>query len=159
MFFCLRVNVLVACSHGWVLNDTFCYYVETSLTERRNFWDAERWCKEANGSVLTTVLSQRENEFLDHLINQTNLRPNETFYIGLRTVKNWSTLAWVGGAPYNYTNWYNNSEPKLLTDKQRCAYYDHLHKWQLDVGCKTKRLFICKQPQPLVSGKYVKKKI
>jgi len=95
------------------------------------------------------VLSQRENDFLDQLINRTNLRPNETFYIGLRTINNARKLYWVDGEPYNYTNWYNNSDEQELVkgNQQNCAFYNHLHQWHLDDKCGTKRLFICKQLQ------------
>ncbi|XP_078379699.1 uncharacterized protein LOC144662705 isoform X2 [Oculina patagonica] len=138
----------VACSPGWFLNGTSCYYVQTNLTQKRSFWNAQKWCKDLNSSFLTSVLSQREDDFLDHLINGTNLRPNETFYIGLRTFDKGVRLGWVRGAPYNYTNWYNNSNPELgYSNQQRCAYYNHLHQWQLD-GCTTERLFICKQTLP-----------
>lgn len=116
----------------------------TDRAQKLSFWKANRWCKEQNG-FLTSVLSQRENNFLDQLINKTNLRPNETFYVGLRT--NVRKLLWLDGERYNYTNWYNNSnEQELLSgNQQKCAYYDYLHQWQLSDNCVTNRLFICKQ--------------
>jgi len=144
VFVFLLLNVSVTCSPGWALNGTSCYYVYTDRAQKLNFWKANRWCKQRN-SFLTSVLSRRENNFLDRLINRTNLRPNETFYVGLRT--NVRKLSWVDGEPYNYTNWYNNSnDQELLKDnKQRCAYYNYLHQWQLNDKCGTNRLFICKQ--------------
>ena len=140
----LLLNLSVTCSSEWVLNGTSCYYVYTDRTQKLNFWRADGWCKKQNGS-LTSVLSQRENDFLDQLINRTNLQPNETFYVGLRTYVR--KLSWVDGEPYNYTNWYNNSnEQELLKgNQQKCAYYSYLHQWQLNEKCGTKRLFICKK--------------
>lgn len=142
------LNVLAACSPGWVVYGTSCYYAYTNHTQKLNFRKAKGWCKKRNGS-LTSVLSQRENDFLDQLINRTNLRPNETFYIGLRTINNARKLYWVDGEPYNYTNWYNNSDEQELVkgNQQNCAFYNHLHQWHLDDKCGTKRLFICKQLQ------------
>lgn len=109
--------------------------------------EANEWCDHKwNGSFLTSVLSQKENDFLDHLINSTKLRPNETFYIGLDIKTKHGRLEWEDSEPYNYTNWYNNNSLDQEKDnRQGCAYYNHLHKWQLDDGCKTERLFICKQ--------------
>lgn len=117
----------------------------TDRAQKLSFWKANRWCKQQNG-FLTSVLSQSENNFLDQLINKTNIRPNETFYVGLRT-RNVRKLSWLDGERYNYTNWYNNSnEQELLSgNQQKCAYYDYLHQWQLSDNCVTNRLFICKQ--------------
>ena len=145
----MLLNVSVSCSTGWVLNGTSCYYAYNNHTQKLNFWKAKDWCKERNGS-LTSVLSQRENDFLNQLINTTNLRPNETFYIGLRTVNNARKLYWVDGEPYNYTNWYNKSDEQELVkgNEQNCAFYNYLHQWHLDDKCGTDRLFICKQLQP-----------
>ena len=144
VFVLLLLNVSVTCSSGWVLNGTSCYYVYTNRSQKLNFWKANRWCKQQN-SLLTSVLSRRENNFLDQLINKTNLRQNETFYVGLRTKVR--KLSWVDEQPYNYTNWYNNSnDQELLEDnQQRCAYYNYLRQWQLNDKCRTNRLFICKQ--------------
>lgn len=146
------LNVLAACSPGWVVYGTSCYYAYTNHTQKLNFRKAKGWCKKRNGS-LTSVLSQRENDFLDQLINRTNLRPNETFYIGLRTINNARKLYWVDGEPYNYTNWYNNSDEQELVkgNQQNCAFYNHLHQWHLDDKCGTKRLFICKQLQSTIT--------
>ena len=143
----MLLNVSVSCSTGWVLNGTSCYYVYTDHTHKLNFWKANGWCKKRDG-FLTSVLSQRENDFLDQLINRTNLRTNETFYVGLRT--NARKLSWVDGEPYNYTNWYNNSSDQELLkgSQQRCAYYNYLHQWQLNEDCGTNRLFICKKTKP-----------
>lgn len=138
------------CLHGWSLDDSSCYYVQTNLTLKLAFWGALNWCKGWNGS-LTSVLSKNENEFLDQLINKTNLRPNETFYIGLRRRRNSSEIRWVDRQPYNYTNWYDNQgtglngESENLTTK-RCTYYNHVHQWEMEL-CKIKRLFICKRPK------------
>lgn len=120
----------------------------TNRTKKLTFWEAKGWCKERNG-FLTSVLSQRENGFVDQLVNRTNLPPNETFYIGLRTVNNVPRLVWVDGEPYNYTNWSNSSDEQELVkgNQHRCAFYNHLHQWHLDDKCGTKRLFICKQLQ------------
>lgn len=143
----MLLNVLAACSPGWSLYGTSCYYVYTNRTQKLNFWQARDWCKERNGS-LTSVLSQRENGFVNQLVNRTNSPPNETFYIGLRTVNN-VRLFWVDGEPYNYTNWSNSSDEQELVkgNQQRCAFYNHLHQWHLDDKCGTNRLFICKQLQ------------
>ena len=144
----------MTCSTGWTLNGTSCYYVYANRAQKLNFWKANKWCKQQNG-FLTSVLSQRENNFLDQLINRTNLRLNETFYVGLRT--NVRKLSWVDGEPYNYTNWYNNSvEQELLKDnEQRCAYYSYLHQWQLNDKCETNRLFICKQAKSSAGTVYI----
>ena len=144
LFVLLLLNVSVTCLSGWILNGTSCYYVYTDRFQKLNFWKANRWCKQQK-SFLTSVLSRRENNFLDQLINRTNLRPNETFYVGLRS--NVRKLSWVDEEPYNYTNWYNNSnDQELLEDnQQRCAYYNYLHQWQLNDKCGTNRLFICKR--------------
>lgn len=138
------LNVSVNCSTGWTLNGTSCYYVYTDRTQKLSFWKANGWCKKQNG-FLTSVLSERENSFLDRLISKTNLRLNETFYVGLRS--NVRKLSWLDGERYNYTNWHNNSnEQELLSgNQQKCAYYDYLHQWQLNDKCGTNRLFICKQ--------------
>ena len=153
MFGLLLLIVSVTCSTEWALNGTSCYYVYTDRAQKLNFWNANRWCKQRNG-FLTSVLSQTENNFLDQLINKTNLRPNETFYVGLRT--NVRKLAWVDGQRYNYTNWYNNShEQDLFKDnQQRCAYYNYLQKWQLNDQCGTNRLFICKQAKSSAGTAY-----
>lgn len=153
VFVLFLLNVSVTCSTDWVLNGTSCYYVYTNRSQKLNFWNANKWCKQQN-SFLTSVLSLRENNFLDQLINRTNLRPNETFYVGLRT--NVRKLSWVDREPYNYTNWYNNSnDQELLKDnQQRCAYYNYLPQWQLTDECGTNRLFICKQAKPSAGKVY-----
>ena len=147
------LKVSVTCSPGWALNGTSCYYVYTDRTQKLNFWKANGWCKQRKG-FLTSVLSQREDNFLDQLINRTNLRPNETFYVGLRT--NVRKLIWVDGEPYNYTNWYNNSSDQELLqgNQQRCAYYNDLHQWQLNEKCGTNRLFICKKTKSSAGAVY-----
>ena len=100
------------------------------------------------------MLSQREDNFLDQLINRTNLRPNETFYVGLRTGVH--KLLWLDGAPYKYSNWYNNrSDQELLKgNEERCAYYSYLHQWQLNEKCGTNRLFICKKTNSSAGAVY-----
>lgn len=146
--------ILVVCSHGWVLNDTSCYYVETNLTNKLGFWHARIWCRRS-GSLLTSVLSQKENDFLDQLINKTNLPPNETLFIGLR--KKNGKFSWTDQQPYNYTNWYNNLENGNLensgnSSRRLCTYYNPAHQWQLTGKCSTKRLFICKRRAQSIEG-------
>ena len=147
--------ILVVCSHGWVLNDTSCYYVETNLTNKLGFWPARRWCNQS-GSLLTSVLSQKENDFLDQLINETNLPSDETLYIGLRK-RHGHQFSWTDKQPYNYTNWYNNldqlNETEIVNPSKRlCTYYNPAHQWQLTGKCSTKRLFICKRRTQSIEG-------
>lgn len=67
-------------------------------------------------------------------------------------------MGWVDKQPYNYTNWYHSQDPACYDEGsknetgRRCAYYNHVHKWQIDY-CKTVRLFICKRPKK-VEGVY-----
>ncbi|XP_058945497.2 adhesion G protein-coupled receptor L4 [Pocillopora verrucosa] len=139
------------CQDKWTLNDSSCYYVYTAVDRKLGFWNAVRWCRQRNGS-LTSVLSDKENDFLHHLINNTNLRPKETFYIGLHRNCKSNLMGWVDKQPYNYTNWYHSQDPACYDEGsknetgRRCAYYNHVHKWQIDY-CKTVRLFICKRPK------------
>lgn len=145
------------CQDKWTLNDSSCYYVYTAVDRKLGFWNAVRWCRQRNGS-LTSVLSDKENDFLHHLINNTNLRPKETFYIGLHRNCKSNLMGWVDKQPYNYTNWYHSQDPACYDEGsknetgRRCAYYNHVHKWQIDY-CKTVRLFICKRPKK-VEGVY-----
>lgn len=133
----------VNCSSGWTRNGHACYFVYTEQTAKHSFWGAKTWCKDHN-SRLTTVLSESENNFLDSLINETGLRQNETFYIALRYKNN--RWLWVYNALFNYTNWFHGVEPVPTNGTgTNCVYYNHVHEWELEQKCVTKKLFICKQ--------------
>ena len=144
--------ISVVCSVGWVniYNGSSCYHVYNDTTQKLSFWNAKKWCQEQDGSRLTSVLSKEENRFLGYLINETQLGPNETFYIGLRLRNKQSNWEWVDNQPYNYTNWYQDQEPQP-DEKQssaNCVFYNHVNQWELGASCRIKRLFICKQQQP-----------
>jgi len=137
----------VNCSVGWIKNGSSCYYVYNDTGQKLTFWGAKRWCnKQGDSCQLTSVLSQEENDFLDYLINETHLRPNETFYIGLRKTKNQGEWRWLDDQPYNYTNWFQGQEPPPES-RGNCAFYKgDVHQWGQELKCsETERLFICKQ--------------
>ena len=137
----------VNCSVGWIENGSSCYYVYNDTEQRLTFWEAKRWCKQQGHSCqLTSVLSQEENDFLDYLINETHLPPNETFYIGLKKNNNQGKWRWIDDQPYNYTNWFQGQEPPPES-KGNCAFYKgDVHQWGQELKCsKTERLSICKQ--------------
>lgn len=144
----------VVCSDGWIRNGSSCYYVYADTSKRLSFWNAKQWCKDHESSSLTTVFNEGENHFLDYLINETHLRPNETFYIGLRFRD--GSWKWVTNQPFNYTNWFRGQEPAPAQGTGNCIYYNHVHRWQLEEKCVTKKLFICKtqpkQPQSQPTG-------
>lgn len=140
----------MACLNGWVRHGTSCYYAYNHTTQKLSFWKARQWCQKQNYSDLTSVLSQKEDNFLDYLINATHLRKSESFYIGLRTTTNNIAWKWVRKEPYNYTNWFQGEEPPLPASgqPQKCAFYNDTHQWMVETWCGVKRLFICKQQQP-----------
>ena len=148
MFFLFSV-----CPVGWVENSSSCYYIYNNTTRKLSFWDARQWCSakgQQGGADLTSVLSQEEDDFLNFLINKTHLRPNETFYIGLRRKTKNDPWAWVRNEPYNYTNWFQGLEPTPTPGNGRgknCAFYNQEHQWELEDACGTQRLFICKKQQ------------
>ena len=147
MFFLFSV-----CQVGWVENGSSCYYIYINTTQKLSFWHARQWCSEKGqqgGADLTSVLSQEEDDFLNFLINKTHLRPNETFYIGLRRETKNGSWAWASNETLNYTNWFQGQEPQPSGNGEstNCAFYNQGHQWELEDTCKTGRLFICKQQQ------------
>ncbi|TKR96516.1 hypothetical protein L596_010521 [Steinernema carpocapsae] len=137
------------CRHGWTLfqGNNMCYKFVDSL--QFNWTEAVVYCEETFGH-LVSILSQKEQNFLENLVGSTNQdtpRTQDT-WIGLWNW--WPRLMfyWADACIVDYTNWAVNqpySGPNLGCVKMNAG--NNTRTWSVAL-CDERRNFICKR-QPI----------
>ena len=109
--------------------------------ENKNWNEASEICKKDESSHLSSVLSQKENDFIASWMVYESI----TFlFIGGTDIQQSRVWEWSDGSNFNYSNW-NTNEPSNTIE--RCIHYytlsHNVKKWN-DTLCGSKFKFLCK---------------
>ncbi|KAI8496292.1 hypothetical protein Bbelb_261330 [Branchiostoma belcheri] len=94
-------SVTVTCERGWHGYNKHCYKLEKG---KLTWFKARKECKK-HGANPASILSQEENNFIEDLINDVDVKcSSKQVWIGLHNKDGWT---WSGthGAGLTYTNW------------------------------------------------------
>ena len=130
------VLCVVSCPKNWERNGNRCYYFSK---ERRNWFDAEKFCQRTGGH-LASVTNEQVNNFLK--------KERETWIGGKRELGN-ETFVWTDCSSWDYNSGWYDGEPDNAGGNQACVAIA-LGEW-VDAKCDITAKFVCSIP--VCSGK------
>ena len=141
------LNVSI-CSSGYYGYEKSCYKF---VQERRNFYDAEKLCKQDHGSHVTSVESDMENVVLQLIAKDNNVT---NIWLGLKLqrqlyhqLQQKPLFLWNNGHPVLFTRWLREPNLPKFPEQYMCAQLtQNIPKWKL-VSCNENLPFICKSNQ------------
>lgn len=121
------------CSVGWSLFNNHCYKYFPDVAT----WSAAKSSCESVGSILASVHSTEENNFVHSLTSQST-------WLGGNDINSEGVWVWEDGENWGGFTWWFSGEPNNGGDNEDCLeirYSDY--KWN-DLACGTAISYVCK---------------
>ncbi|XP_022109148.1 macrophage mannose receptor 1-like [Acanthaster planci] len=126
----------------WYLRGTDCYYISLLVQERRDWNQAEEYCHQKGGH-LVSIHSADENNYILRLIGDNLV--GQSYWIGLREYAVEGDYKWSDGSVVDYARWANN-EPNDADGSEQCVQMWAEGTWN-DQNCGESLPFVCKKPK------------
>ena len=129
------IGLLISgCNIGWTLFNNSCYkFFQDKLT-----WSAAQTECEAFESLLVTIHSREENNFVWSLIPSGNF----DIWMGGSDVASEGSWVWKDGQAWGlFTSW-KTGEPNNLGNEDCLLMYDESGNWN-DLSCTATRAYVC----------------
>ncbi|CAH1789708.1 unnamed protein product [Owenia fusiformis] len=138
-----RHIVCGVCSQGWTKYNGHCY--KAFVDEELSFDDAEAECR-TQGTHLTSINSQDEQDFIKQLLSETN--GADDLWIGYRqyddlSIVTYPSWRWLDGSPARYQRWGNSL---MNSNSQDCVSSNVDNRYWKDSFCTDQKEIICKKP-------------
>ncbi|CAN9505425.1 unnamed protein product [Ophioblennius macclurei] len=128
------------CKQGWKWHSPACYWVGENLL---TFEEAKKTCEE-QGSALVTITNRFEQAFANSLLFG---RSGDSFWIGLREVRDHGTFHWLSGDEVSFTNWNRDQPAGISGGCVSMATGIATGLWEVRDCSSSRAKFICRQNQ------------
>uniref|UniRef100_A0A914UQX3 Uncharacterized protein n=1 Tax=Plectus sambesii TaxID=2011161 RepID=A0A914UQX3_9BILA len=146
------VTFSTSCPDGWRQSDIIankCYLI---VTNKKNWFDAENYCKSAatNGH-LTSITSAFEQANVNAIVSETQSSSIcDNMWIGANDIQQISAFTWTDGMPFSYMKW-KPGQPDSSPDKLCVAAEARSSGFWNTNDCGDEFCFICESNNQLPS--------